>query len=245
MTTKTKVVGYIRVSTEEQAREGVSLEAQKHKIEAYCDLYDLELIHCYVDPGASGKSLKKRPGLQDALLDLRNRNASGLVVAKLDRLTRSVRDLDTLISTYFGERAKYEASLFSVTDQVDTRSASGRLILNVLMSVAQWERETIGERTRDALDHKRSKGERISRRIPYGYQLASDGVHLEPNWKEYNAAHHAQVLHRRGLSLRSVGRALEGLGHSQRNGKAWHPSSIKALLAVDLDAFPQTASDAA
>lgn len=241
----TKVVGYIRVSTDEQAREGVSLEAQQKKIEAYCDLYDLELIAIHRDAGISGKSLKKRPALADALGCIASGPASGLVVAKLDRLTRSVRDLDTLITTYFGERAKYGASLFSVTDQVDTRSASGRLILNVLMSVAQWERETIGERTRDALAHKRSKGERISRRIPYGCQLASDGVHLEPCEGERKAAYWAQRLRETGQSLRTIGSKLAGLGYTQRNGKAWHPSSIKALLAVDLNAFPQTASDAA
>lgn len=236
---KTKVVGYVRVSTEEQAREGVSIDAQTSKIRAYCELYDLDLIEIYVDAGASGKSLKKRPAFERALsrlgkLEKSGWKISGLVVAKLDRLTRSVRDLDTLISTYFDERSKCQASLFSVADQIDTRSASGRLILNILTSVAQWERETIGERTKDALAHKRSKGERISRRIPYGYRLGADGVHLEISLKEHNAAHHAQLLHKRGQSLRSIGRALEYLGHHQRNGGTWHPSSIKTLLAVDL-----------
>jgi DNA invertase Pin-like site-specific DNA recombinase len=237
---KTKVVGYIRVSTEEQAKGGVSLEAQEKKIRAYCELYDLELTEIFVDAGASGKSLKKRPELAAALSYLEKDWgwASGLVVAKLDRLTRSVRDLDTLISTYFGERSKHESSLFSVADQVDTRSASGRLILNVLMSVAQWERETISERTKDALAHKRSKGERISRRIPYGYQLGVDGVHLVPNNLEREAAALAQNWHFLGNSLRKIGDMLWAGGYTQRNGRAWHPSSVKALLSIDLDARP-------
>lgn len=241
---KTKVVGYVRVSTEEQAREGVSIDAQTSKIRAYCELYDLELVQMFIEAGASAKSLKKRPALQEALDHLSRSSAqgytSGLVVAKLDRLTRSVRDLDTLISTYFAENSKCQASLFSVADQIDTRSASGRLILNILTSVAQWERETIGERTKDALAHKRSKGERISRRIPYGYQLADDGVRLEPCLTELEAARQAQHWHERGKPLRWIGSWLEGDGMLQRNGKPWHPSSIKTLLAVDLDAkLPQ------
>jgi DNA invertase Pin-like site-specific DNA recombinase len=99
--------------------------------------------------GHSAKSFN-RPGLQNALQALRSGKAKGLLIAKLDRLTRSVSDWQTLIDDYFGEKAG--KSLFSVADSIDTRSSAGRLVLNVLLSVAQWEREAIGERTRDALN---------------------------------------------------------------------------------------------
>ena len=237
-----KVVGYIRVSTTEQASDGVSLAAQEHKIRAYCDLYDLELVTIYRDEGLSGKDLQ-RPGLQNALshCDPKHGEASGIVVAKLDRLTRSIVDLNTLIDRHFGDRAKHPASLYSVTDQIDTRSASGRLVLNVLMSVAQWERETIGERTRDALAHKRSKGERISRHAPYGWRVGSDGVHLEPDEYEQKTANLAKLYRDgQGFSLRGIGKVLQGLDRFQRNGKAWSASTVKRLLATNT---PQTGGE--
>ena len=139
-----RVIGYARVSTDRQI-EGVSLDAQQAKIEQYAALYDLELIDVIIDAGASAKTLE-RPGLQEALDKLKAGEADGLLVSKLDRLTRSVVDLGSLIEGVFG---KY--TLMSVGDQVDTSTAAGRLVLNVLMSVSQWEREAIGERTRAAI----------------------------------------------------------------------------------------------
>jgi DNA invertase Pin-like site-specific DNA recombinase len=179
-----KVIGYIRVSTEEQASHGQSLDAQRAKLEAYAKLYDLELVGVIVDAGASGKSLD-REGLQESLTKLRKGGAAGLLIAKLDRLSRSVKDWNTLIDGYFGEKAGKQ--LFSVADSIDTRTAAGRLVLNVLMSVAQWERETIGERTRDALQHKiRVKGERCGK-VRFGFDLAADGKTLVPNAVEQEA----------------------------------------------------------
>ena len=104
---------------------------------------------------------------------IRSGKASGLVIAKLDRLSRSVVDWNTLIDGYFGEKAGKQ--IFSVADSIDTRTAAGRLVLNVLMSVAQWERETIGERTKDALQHKIRNGERCGK-VRFGFRLADDGV---------------------------------------------------------------------
>ena len=95
-TTAMKALGYVRVSTEEQAELGVSLEAQQVKLTAYASLYDLELVEVIVDAGVSAKSFH-RPGLQRALSLLRKGKAQGLLVAKLDRLTRSMRDLGALV----------------------------------------------------------------------------------------------------------------------------------------------------
>src|SRR5256885_12778554 len=165
-----RVIGYIRVSTDEQATNGVSLAAQEQKVRAYCALYDLELVELIHDPGASAKTLD-REGLSRALAALDRGEVDGLVVAKLDRLTRSVVDMATLVNEYFGERAG--KSLFSVADAIDTRTAAGRMVLNILVSVSQWERETIGERTRDALRHQRTVGE-VYGPTPLGY-AAVDG----------------------------------------------------------------------
>lgn len=225
-----RVIGYVRVSTDEQARDGVSLEAQAAKVRAYCALYDLELVDVVADPGASAKTLD-RPGLQTVLARLRAGEAGGLVVAKLDRLTRSVSDMDRLIRDYFGERARHAVSLQSVADQVDTRTAAGRLVLNVLMSVAQWEREAIGERTRDALAHKASKGERVSGRVPYGFRLADDGVHLESNPDEQEVIATVRELRAAGLSQRGIVAALAKRGLCNREGNRFALAAVQNMLA--------------
>ncbi len=149
-----RAIGYVRVSTEEQSANGVSLDAQKAKLEAYAALYDIELIGIEVDAGLSAKTLD-RAGLQSALAKLDAGVADALIVVKLDRLTRRVADLDTLIERYFGS----PFTLMSVSEQIDSSSAAGRLVLNVLTSVAQWERETTSERTKTALQHKKAQGQ--------------------------------------------------------------------------------------
>ena len=119
---RTAVAGYVRVSTEQQADEGVSLDAQHTKLQAYAVAMDLELVAVFEDAGRSAKSLA-RPGLQAALASLEHGSASGLLVAKLDRLTRSVRDLGELVERYFASRF----SLLSVSDSIDIQ-----LVLNGL-----------------------------------------------------------------------------------------------------------------
>ena len=139
-----RVIGYTRVSTEEQSRSALSLESQETKIRAYCPIYDLDLVRIVSDPGCSGKDLD-RPGMAEVLAALRRRKGGidGVVIVKLDRLTRSIGDWDDLIREFFQPRAGKR--LFSVGDSIDTGTAAGELVLNVLMAVAQWERKAIAE----------------------------------------------------------------------------------------------------
>ena len=157
-----RVIGYTRVSTEEQSRSALSLESQETKIRAYCPIYDLDLVRIVSDPGCSGKDLD-RPGMAEVLAALRRRKGGidGVVIVKLDRLTRSIGDWDDLIREFFQPRAGKR--LFSVGDSIDTGTAAGELVLNVLMAVAQWERKAIAERTSDALQAKIRRGERCGR----------------------------------------------------------------------------------
>src|SRR5271155_4647643 len=127
----TRTIAYLRVSTDKQADRGISLDAQRAKAHAYAQLYDLDLVEVIVDAGASAKTLD-RPGLQRALAMLRDGNADAILVAKLDRLTRSVVHLGELVEDYF---AAGKWALLSVGEQIDTRSAAGRLVLNILASV--------------------------------------------------------------------------------------------------------------
>lgn len=222
-----RAIGYVRVSTEEQATDGVSLAAQEAKVRAYAALYEIELIEVVVDAGQSAKTLD-RPGLQRALAALKSGKADGLVVAKLDRLTRSVADLASLLDGYFGERAGRQ--LWSVADAIDTRTAAGRMILNILMSVSQWEREAIGERTRDALQHKKSRGERVGR-IPFGHDLAGDGVTLIPNAREQEVIGLIRRLRGDGYSLREIATELNAQGITRKQGATkWDHQWVAKLL---------------
>ena len=223
----TRAIAYLRVSTDRQADRGVSLDAQRAKVKAYAQLYDLELLEVIVDAGESAKSLE-RPGLQQALGMLKAHEADALLVVKLDRLTRSVRDLGHLVEKYF---APGKAALLSVGEQIDTRSAAGRLVLNVLASVAQWEREAIGERTSVALQHKASQGEYTGGWAPFGWRVSADGERLEPDSEEQQACALARKLHAQGTSLRGVARELERRGVRSRTGKGFAPVQVRRMVA--------------
>lgn len=222
-----RVVGYVRVSTEEQASSGLSLGAQREKLAAYAALYELELVEIVKDAGGSGKSLN-RPGLQRALATLRAGKAEGLLIAKLDRLTRSVGDWQSLIDGFFGDRAGKQ--LFSVTDSIDTRTAAGRLVLNVLLSVAQWEREAIGERTRDALAHKIRRGERCGK-VRFGFILAGDGKTLIPDSAEQEALQLMQELRSASQSYRQIAAELARRGIRTKEGNSrWTHTAVARIL---------------
>lgn len=222
----TRAVAYVRVSTDKQADHGVSLEAQEAKVRAYASLYDLDLVDVVVDAGASAKTLD-RPGLVRVLAMVKRGEVDAVVVVKLDRLTRSVKDLGTLVEKYF-----QKAALMSVSEQIDTRTAGGRLVLNVLASVAQWEREAIGERTSTAMQHKASKGEFTGGHAPYGFALAADGVVLVEVEAEQAVLAEARALRSSGLSLRATAAELARRGFIARTGRAFGAEMIKRMVGA-------------
>jgi DNA invertase Pin-like site-specific DNA recombinase len=227
---RTAVAGYIRVSTEQQAGDGVSLDAQRTKLQAYALAMDLELVAVFEDAGLSAKALA-RPGLQGALAMLEQGKASGLVVVKLDRLTRSVRDLGELVDRYFASRF----SLLSLSDSIDTRTASGRLVLHVLGAVSQWEREATAERTRDALAQLRADGVRLGAEA-LGWQRSeavdtSGRRACEEIADELATVARIVELQEQGLSVRAIALALAAEGRSTKRGGRWHPTTIQRILA--------------
>lgn len=217
-----KVIGYVRVSTEDQAAHGVSLDAQRIKLEQYAALFDHELIDVVVDAGVSAKTLN-RDGLSSVLARLDSGEAEGLLVAKLDRLIRSVKDLGTLLDGYF--RARF--SLLSVADQVDTSTAAGRLVLNVLASVSEWERKAIGERTSAALQHKIANGEHVGG-VPMGFDVV-DGA-LKKNADEAATVARILELFAEGYTLRRVAAILDEEGFRTKRGGKWHPQTISRVV---------------
>ncbi len=213
-----------------QATEGVSLEAQRDKIRAYCLALDLEFVELFEDQGFSAKSLD-RPALKSALGRLSSGKANILLVTKLDRLTRSVKDLGQLVDSYFLPE-KY--SLLSIGDSIDTRTASGRLVLNVLASVAQWEREAISERTSEALRHLMAQGVRIGAPA-YGMRCTKQTDENGRRIIVEDAAQRQVVLRmvemaQQGQSLRVICQVLNQEGIAAPRGGSWQPPVIRGIL---------------
>jgi DNA invertase Pin-like site-specific DNA recombinase len=217
----TNVIGYARVSTQEQSINGVSLDAQIDKIKAYATLYEIDLVEVVVDAGVSAKTLK-RDGLSKVLMALDNGDADAVIIFKLDRLTRSICDWNYLIDKYFGKFA-----LLSVSDQIDTRTAAGRLCLNVLMSVAQWEREVISERTSTALQYKKSQGHHVGSPA-LGFQMIDKS--LEKIESELETIARIEKLKKDGFKLQQIADQLNLQNIPTKRGGKWYPTTIKNVL---------------
>jgi site-specific DNA recombinase len=219
-----KAIAYVRVSTDKQADRGVSLEAQAEKVRAMAVVQGAELVDIIVDGGQSAKSLE-RPGMARLLALVDAGAVDTVIVAKLDRLTRSVKDLSGLLERF----QRRGVALVSVAESLDTASAAGRLVLNILTAVSQWEREAIGERTRDAMNHKRANGERVGT-VPFGWRLAPDGVHLQENPPEQEIVSMARELYGVGYMLCEVTEELNRQGLRTRRGTPWRYQYVARVL---------------
>ena len=218
-------VGYVRVSTEEQAAEGVSLAAQRAKIEAYCLLHGLALGQTFADEGISGKRADNRPGLQEAIATVCGKRGGVLVVYSLSRLARSTRDAIDI-----AERIDHcGANLVSITEKIDTTTGMGRFFFTTIAALAQLERDQISERTSLALAYKQRQGQRVSHRIPYGFDLAGDQVHLVDNAIEQETMVFIAGLRKRGWSTRRIIRELDRQEIAPKGDGRWHPSVIMQL----------------
>ncbi len=218
-----RAIGYVRVSTSEQVLEGISLDNQKAKIQAYCDLNDLELVTIIEDAGKSGKNLS-RDGIETILWKIKRKEIDAIVVYKIDRLSRKVIDTLTLIETF----EKAGITFHSLNEKIDTSTAMGRFFLNITASLAQMERDLISERTKDALQMKIANNERAGQ-VPFGYRVAEDGVTLIPHKEEQEVIKAIRRLRSQGLSYRAICEALDRAGYIPQ-GKYWHPQTVKNIL---------------
>lgn len=156
---------YTRVSTNDQAQEGISLSMQADRCEAYARAHDLSEARVIEDAGFSASSLS-RPGMQSLLALVAAGAVSDIVIFKLDRLSRSIMDFGALVTML----DKSNVKLHSVMDHIDTGSATGRFFTNIMMTVAQWEREVTGERVSQNLQFVKSQGFHLGA-APFGYSL--------------------------------------------------------------------------
>lgn len=217
---------YIRVSTESQVNDGVSLDAQRAKIEAWCLVNDFQMGQVFVDAGVSGKRADNRPQLQ-AALDAVCADGGVLVVYSLSRLARSTKDTISI-----SERLdKAGADLVSLSEKLDTTSAAGKMVFRMLAVLAEFERDQVSERTCSAMAHKKSKGERVGK-IPFGFTLAGDGIALVENADELRAVELIRSLKAQGYSLRAIASELDKQKIPTKDGKCrWQHTTVQSILA--------------
>lgn len=220
-----RALAYLRVSTARQAGEGESLDVQRSRLTAYAELHGLALLEVYVDAGISGKRMDTRPQLQEALQRLRAGDAEALLVCKLDRLTRSVRDAVDLM-----ERSGREGwSLHSIGEHLDTGSAMGRFVVSLMASLAQLERERTGERVAEVWSHLRAHGRKTSGSVPFGFASDSAG-NLLPMPEEQAVLAVIRTLKDEGMGNEAVARELNGRGYVTKGGKTWEGVQVHRAL---------------
>jgi DNA invertase Pin-like site-specific DNA recombinase len=203
------VVGYARVSTDEQGTRGISLKAQRQAIEAECQRRGWQLVRIEEDV-LSGKTAH-RPGLQSALDACRSGEARGVVVAKLDRLSRSIVDFGNVLA----EARKKNFNVVALDLGLDLSTPQGELVANVIASVAQWEVRIIGQRTRDALAVKKAEGVRLGRPPTLPKKVES----------------RIKRQRRAGKTLAAIAESLNREGvRTAQGGAQWYPATVRAVL---------------
>jgi DNA invertase Pin-like site-specific DNA recombinase len=205
-----RVLGYVRVSTDEQGDSGAGLEAQRRAIAAECERRGWQLIEVVEDAGFSAKDLK-RPGIQEALRVLEKGDAKALVAAKLDRLSRSMIDFTALMAT----AQKQGWALVALDCAVDTTTPAGEAMAHVLATFAQFERRLISQRTREALAVKRSQGVRLGR----------------PQTMPRAVVKRIKRERAKGQSLAAIADGLNADGvPTAQGGRRWYPATVRYTL---------------
>ena len=226
-----RAVGYVRVSTEDQAREGVSLEAQEARIMSWCKSKGYELKRIYSDAGISGFKMKNRPGLQKALKAAGKGDA--FIVFSLSRFSRSVIECLTELDAL----SKRGVDFVSLSENIDTTTAMGKAFSGVLAIFNQLYRDQISEQTRAALTHKKNKGQKTGGDVPFGYDVKvnpmSGEKYLVPNEREQAVLEAVVKKRQEGLSLRMIAQDLEASGvHTKRGLTSWHSQTVSRMLKL-------------
>lgn len=226
-----RAIAYIRVSTNEQATEGVSLEAQRQKIEAYAAFRGLELVEVVVDAGVSaGKPLARRPGGARVLAALADGRANAVIACKPDRLFRNTADALTLTESW--NRAGVALHLLDLN--VDTSTTMGRFFLSIIAAAAELERSMGADRTRAALEQVKAQGGRLGgealgwRRLDAVDDCGRRVVEAVPD--ELAAVERAVELRRSGATLQAIAESLNREGLPTKRGAVWRAGTVRAVL---------------
>jgi len=220
-------IAYVRVSTEEQAAMGVSLDVQTERLQAYCTLRGLDLALVVRDAGVSGSvPFSERPGGKKVVEVLASGRATHVVALKLDRLFRDAED--ALHQTRVWDRGEVALHLVDMGGaSVDTSTAMGRYFLTMMAGFAELERNLIAERTQLALAHKKAQRKAYAP-TPYGYSRSGDELHLEPT--EQAVLVLMNEWRDTGSSLRGIAERLNAEGTPTKKGRRWYASTIRYIL---------------
>ena len=237
-----KLIGYVRVSTDEQAKDGISLAAQKHRISSWCEAMDAEFLGVEVDEAISGSvHPDKRPGLAAALTKVRSGEADGLVIVKLDRLSRDTRVILDLVAEF----NKHKWQLASLTESLDTRTPHGKFFVTVLAGMSEMEREQGAVRTKAALAEINRQHRCPGKRVPFGWRTQDgdavlpqgtlpDGTHRDPDQRTLipHPVEQEQIEMMLRLCAGGMGptRIARALGTSPRTGRPWNVSTLRRVI---------------
>ncbi len=219
------VVAYTRVSTKDQAEEGVSLAAQRERVDAWAKSRGMTVSLVECDAGLSGGRADNRPALQRAL-DAVCKAKGVLVVYSLSRLARSTRDAIDIMERLHGAGA----DLVSLTENIDTTTAMGKLFFRLMAALAEFERDIISERTSMAMAHKRARGEHCGGQAPYGWRV-NCGLIEEDEDEQRVIRMIEHWRDRESGSPAVIARALNN-GHVPCRGSVWHAKSVSRILAA-------------
>ena len=218
------VIGYVRVSTTEQSEKGVSLDAQRRRLRGYCEAHGLTLLRIEEDAGISAKTVR-RPGLQRALAAMSKGEATGIVALKLDRLSRSTRDVLDLVA-----RAEKEGwALHSIDERLDTGSPHGRFVVTILAALSQMEREQVSARTKIAMAELRRQGRKTGSKPRFGFAYV-DGL-LVPNDEEIPILQRILELRDAGCGAYKIMTTLNAEGTvNPRTRDVWRLGTMQSIL---------------
>lgn len=216
-----KIAGlYIRVSTEDQAREGFSLPEQEKRLRAMCDFKGYEIYKVYEERGISAKTGNYRPKFEELLQDIRDKKCNTIVVLKLDRLTRSVYDWENILK-FLDENDAY---LDCANDDINTTNANGKMISRILTSVSQQEIERTSERTKIGMQGAIKAGH-IPGLTPLGYRREKKCLVVDP--ADAELVKRIFIMYSRGVSHFMIAKTFNEEGIK---GKVWHDSVIGKII---------------
>ena len=219
---------YVRVSTEEQAKEGFSIRAQQDKLKDFIKIKGWELYDVYIDEGISGKNITERPAINRLIADVMQKKVENVLVFKIDRLTRSTKDLITLMETFNNNNCAFN----SLMESIDTGTPSGRMFIKIIGIFAEFERENLIERVSVALEKKVREGYTISGfSVPYGYIRENGNREITINEEESKIVKEIFSMYlSKHKTLYDIAKTLTMRNIKTGSGNEWNASSVKYVL---------------
>ena len=230
-------IGYVRVSTAEQAKKGISIKNQKMRIRRYAEDNDLTIIKICEDCGISGSKIENRPGMMQLIDLVEGKKAEAVVSYKLDRLFRNTSDAINTLNLLKEKKVAFH----SITEKIDTTTPLGKFFVGITALYAEMERDVLSERIRDNLRMKKLRGDKTGGHVPYGYDssvkeyVKRDGKQvpiyaLKENKQEQRRIRKMKKLRNKFLSYGAISEELNRLRYKTKNGKKWTAMTVKRTI---------------